>query len=541
MTTGPVHIEVLPPRFWRARMAATDCRAGADRLHGFLMAVHSRHAALTPAAAACILDDQASLIVPPRRPWRPWEEMRSLIGQALNVAGDPGERLWSTVSPALLYARALVPVVHAVSRQIGRSYLFGMTASPAAHKAEQDYADYQACFDEALARFLSEPAWMGTAFWDGLAFSVWSEFLQRAGRRDAHATPDAAVADADPGIVHWLRRLDPAFPRDARRRPHVIHHRINPQQPRPKQGGVTGVRVSHTPADLPDRLVSEAVYPPILQLDRMLHTGYLVRQRPPPLDRRRDILVLGLFPGSRLAAGYSFATAAWLDAALRAAILLRRADLPRSDIAAVACTGTGAAAVSAVPLDGLDWLDAADPWAAGTDERFAFLRTAGCLPGVLDRGPGLPLAAVDGSDPVYDNSLPGGMGDWLRRVIAERPFLRAGAGNDRAAALARYSAVHIQLLVPDAGPNLGEAEAPTAMYHGLLHRVRADLDLHDRGHSITVFRVARERPGAFSLHTESRSTAVVRGATADGTPDEDGQAGALVGCMIDSMLGMPDG
>jgi hypothetical protein len=538
--TGAVQIEILPERFWRPRIAGTECRAGPERLQGFLMAVHGRHAAITPAAAARVLEAQPGLPGQPRRPWRPWEEMRGLVGKAINAAGDPGERFWSEVSPALLYSRALVPIVHAVSRRIGRSYLFGKAASPAARAAEAGYDDYQASFDDALARFLSEPDGMGTAFWDGVAFSLWSEFLLRAGSGGRQAGPHDPVPDADPGVIHWLRRLKPAFASDAwRRRPTVIHARINPQQPRPKQGGVSGVRMSHSPDDLPDRLVSEAVYPPILQLDRLLHAGYLVRHRPPPLDRRRDILVLGLFPGSRLAAGLSFASAAWLDAALRAAVLLRRANLQRSDFAAVACTAADGAAVARVSIERLGWLDAADPWVAGVDERFAFLRTAGCLPGFLDRGPGLALAPVKGADLVYDRCLPGGMGDWLRRVIADKPFLRAGPGEDRADLLARYSAVHVQLIVPGFGS--GEPEVSAAMYRGLLHRVRCDLGLHDRSHAVAAFAVSRHLFGKFSIHTELRSAPAMRDAAADGMPDEGAFAGSLIGGMIDSMVGMPDG
>ncbi len=534
----PMQIEILPERFWQPRIAAVDCHAGTARLRGFLMAIHGRHAGLTPPAAASILDDQTSLLALPRRPWGPWEAMRSHVRRAINAASDPGDRFWAEVSPALLYSRVLVPVVHAVSQRIGHSCLFGNASSKpagAVMRSAGDYENYQRRFEETLAGFLSEPAWMGTAFWDGAAFSLWSEFLLRSGSRALEMKPHDPVPDTDPGIIHWLRRLNPAFSGDTpRRRPRVVHHRINPLQPRPRQGGVTGVRLSNTPDDFGDRLVSEAVYPSILQLDRLLHSGYLVRHRPPPLDRRRDILVLGLFPGSRLKAGYSLAGAAWLDAALRAAILLRRAGLARSDIAAAAWAAGGGANVAQVSIERLEWLDAADPWTAGVDERLAFLRTAGWLPGFVDRGPGVALAPAGGAGAGYDGCLPGGMADWLRRVVEAKPFLRAARQEDRVRLLAQYSAVHVQIIVQDTA----EPETSAAS-RGFLHRIRSDLGLHGDGHSVAMVRVSRRPFGSFSVHTELRPAAVMH--EADGTTDADQFTGALVRSMIDCMLGMPDG
>jgi hypothetical protein len=540
--TAPVRIEILPESVWQPRIARTSCGAGPRRLRGFLMAIHSRHAGLTPPAAAGILDDQTSLLVAPRRPFGPWEAMRGHVREALNAAGDPSDRFWAEISPAFLYSRALVPVVHAASRQIGRSCLFGTAPSPAARRAGEDYEDYQHRFEQAFVDCLSDPGRMGTAFWDGLAFSLWSEFLVRAGSRVLQARPDQAVPDADPGVIYWLRRLNPAFSRGRQRhRPRVLHHHINPRQPRPRQGGVAGVRMSHTPDDFGDRLISEAVYPTILQLDRLLHSGYLVRHRPPPLDRRRDVLIVGLFPGSRLYAGYSFANAAWLDAALRAAILLRRAGLVRSDIAAAARAAADGAAVATVSIERLQWLDAADPWTAGVRERFAFLRTAGWLPGFVDRGPGDALAPAGRSDPPYDGALPPGAGDWLRRVIAARPFLRAQGDEDGARLLARYNAVHVQVVVPHLPAGPGEQATRAEIHRGLLHCLRRDLGLHGDGHSLSMFEVSPRPFGRFSMVRELRGASVVHDGAAEGKTDADAFAGRLVRRIIDSMLGMEDG
>jgi hypothetical protein len=540
--TAPMRIEILPESFWQPRIARTGCGAGPRRLRAFLMAIHGRHAGLTPGAGARILDDQTSLLVPPRRAFRPWEAMRSHVRQALNAAGDPSDRFWAEISPALLYSRALVPVVHAVSQQIGRCCLFGTAASPAARSAGEDYEDYQHRFEQAFDDFLSDRKRMGTAFWDALAFSLWSEFLLRSGSRVAQARPDHPVPDADPGVIHWLRGLTPAFSRDRQPyRPRVVHHRVNPRQVRPRQGGVAGVRMSHTPDDFGDRLISEAVYPTILQLDRLLHSGYLVRHRPPPLDRRRDVLIVGLFPGSRLVAGYSFASAAWFDAALRAAILLRRAGLLRSDIAAAARAAAGGAALATVSIERLEWLDAADPWAAGVRERFAFLRTAGWLPGFVDRGPGDALAPAGLSDPGYDGALPPGAGNWLRRIIAARPFLRAGPGEESARLPAQYDAVRVQLVVPHQVAAPGEEETSAEIHRGLLHCLRRDLGLHGGGHSLSMFRVSPQPFGTFSMVTESPGAPAVHDGAAAGKPDADAFTGTLVGRMVDSMLGMQDG
>lgn len=520
-------IAVLPERFWRPLLAATPCRAGLPRLLGLVTAVHGRHAGLTPRLAAGILDDQSSLLSLPRRSFPPWAAVRDIVGEALGTAGQ-GDRFWAEVSPTLLHARALVPLLQAAERLAGRSYLFGADAAATVTGAV-DYAEHQRLIERAFANLVSDRARMGAAFWDGLAFSLWSEFLLRSGSRAEPAHPRDPAPDADPGVVYWLRRLAPAFPRDMRqRRPRVVHRRVKEREPRPRQGGVAGVRLSHSPDEFGDRLISEAAWPTIVQLDRLLHSGYLVRHRPPPLDRRRDVLVAGLFAAPATIAGQSFARAAFLDAAVRTAILLRRSGLMRSDIALAARTGLDGAAAARVSIEGLDWLDAADPWTAGREARMAFLRTPGLLPQFLDRGPGEALPALPRPPHGYP-PLPPPEGEWLQRAVTARAFL-----GTEAAALAHYDAVNVVVVASDRAAAERDRDASTS-FRDLLDRVRRDLGLHGHGHSASLFLLSDAPHGTFTAVTQSRGAPAA--AAGGGTAEFEGR---LVARLIDSMLGAQD-
>ena len=559
--TDAMTIAILPERFWRPRVAATPCHAGAARLCGLLLAVHGRHAGLTPRLAAAILDDQTSLVSPPRRTCAPWALMRENVSDALGAAAGQSDRFWAEVSPALLFSRALVPLVQAAEAAGRRSYLFGEEAAATPGGDAVDYSAHERMIERAVTELAADRRRMGAAFWDGLAFSLWSEYLLRSGSRAAPARPRDPCPDTDPGVIHWLRRLRPAFPHDMRqRRPRVTHNRVKEREPRPRQGGVTGVRLSHSPDEFGDRLMSEAAWPPILQLDRLLHSGYLVRHRPPPLDRRRDVLIAGLFASERLTAGQSLAHAAFLDAALRAAMLLRRSGLTKSDIAVATRSASDGAAAAQVAIEPLDWLDAADPWAAGVKERMAFVRTAGPLPGFLDRGPGAALPApAHPRGPAGDRTAAaaGGPGyaalepaaaEWLMRAVAARAFLGledagledAGLGHGGARQLAHYDAVNVIVVVSERAGAGREHDAATA-FRGLLHRIRRDLGLDGHGHSVSLFLVSDAPHRTFTAVTQSRGAPSPPQAVTGTAGEAAGFEGRLVAHLIDSMLGVKDG
>lgn len=534
--TAAVTIAIVPERAWRPLVAATPCGAGSTRLHGLLMAVHGRHAGLTPRLAAAILDDDLSLTAAPRRGFAPWTRMREQVAAALSTAQAQGDRFWAEVSPALLYARALVPLVQAAERRTGRAFLFGEDAAatvqgPALKSLAADYAGHQRALEHAFAAVVADRRAMGAAFWDGLAFSVWSEFLLRSGSRAAPSQPHHPAPDADPGIVHWLRRLAPRFAHDRRApRPRLFHHRVKEREPRPRQGGVAGVRMSHSPDEFGERLLSEAAWPTILQLDRLLHSGYLVRHRPPPLDRRRDVLIAAVFAAPALAAGHSLARAAFLDAAVRAAMLLRRGGLPRSDIVVAARTAGDGAATAAVSIEDLDWLDDGDPWQVDAAARMALLRTPGLLPAFLERGPGAALPPPSGARgyPAVDPDE----GDWLRRAVAARAFL--SARDDSAAVFARYQAVNVIAVVSEPA---AAARPGAAGWRDLRYRIGRELGLGGRGHAVSLILMSAAAHHRFTAVTGDRGAPAAAAAGTAAAAFE----GRLVTALMAAMLGDRDG
>jgi hypothetical protein len=258
----------------------------------------------------------------------------------------------------------------------------------------------------------------------------------------------------DGGTLYFIKTIEPKFENRLRTAlPRILHRETTVRKVPLKQAGIRGIRMTRSIADAPDRLLSELVLPKILRLDRLINTGFLVKHRPPPLDERRDLLLVGLFHKSSATSAHAFSKAVWLDAVERLATLLVSAGLHRTDLVHLMRMDEHATTRVAVAVDASNpERSNVDAFSFGARERLAMLRTHGWLPGFLDANPRLLPPLPTEPRAATDNSYSSGIAKELERSTraAFRGFPEtAGATDDRSSVFEKYARQHIQLFLSD--------------------------------------------------------------------------------------------
>jgi len=138
------------------------------------------------------------------------------------------------------------------------------------------------------------------------------------------------------------------------------------------QGGrVEGLRQGRGEGQLGSIVLSEFLNPPLVLVDRLLNSGYLVHERRPRRAKLRDALVVGLMPHEvRATPQGAFAKACWLDCMARLARRLVSARLQDSEFRWIEGDAAGRARSTSFPLSPLENLPAdvaADQHAAFRD------------------------------------------------------------------------------------------------------------------------------------------------------------------------------
>jgi len=99
-------------------------------------------------------------------------------------------------------------------------------------------------------------------------------------------------------------------------------------------------------------VLSEFLNPPLVLVDRLLNSGYLVHERRPRRAKRRDALVVGLMPHDvRATPQGAFAKACWLDCMTRLARRLSSSRLPDSEFRWIEGDAAGRARCSSFSLE----------------------------------------------------------------------------------------------------------------------------------------------------------------------------------------------
>src|SRR6185436_19227566 len=120
-------------------------------------------------------------------------------------------------------------------------------------------------------------------------------------------------------------------------------------------GRVEGLAQGRGEGQLGSMVLSEFLNPPLVLVDRLLNSGYLVHERRPRRAKLRDALVVGLMPHEvRATPQGAFAKACWLDCMSRLPRRLSSARLRDSEFRWIEGDAGGRARCASFPLGLLD-------------------------------------------------------------------------------------------------------------------------------------------------------------------------------------------
>lgn len=369
------------------------------RAHYLLSCFHERHVPLTPTLARALAGIETA-----RRPSAhlPWGGVFAPMGKVLGMAGRFGHSPAVMADPGLFHTQVAEPLLRRAGSVIGSVVLLGPANWSPLPAGAPDYASYCRRIETALAQLILDPAEMGEGFWAGAGLTLLSAARGKARTR----TRPGCDAPPDPRIAKLIFALDPAFAVATQRDFRDPHPKSRSERDRagtrPKEGGVKGVIQTTRFEDFGDAALSEFMQPRAVQMNKLMHEGYLMRHRPPKRTPRRDLLVMVVRPQSGLTAGDNDAlyAAAWADSALRSQILLDAMAMRHSDLVFAGLFG-GQARLAHHDVETAPPLPAIHPLAlAGVPRRLALTRSGLAKPLMARTGADLPRKNADPDTPL---------------------------------------------------------------------------------------------------------------------------------------------
>jgi len=341
--TRELGVKLVSPKVWRPLV---EKRFGAltpqeQRFARSVVAtMHNRHVGLTPELAAglvrLLLDPNAQMQV-----GGAWSAVHKRLADELligkegsNLARLPASKrglglLLGSV-PTYSIIRLAMPIVEEACRRIGHCYLFcGDKVKFSVPKDEYDA--YAKELTGAIIQLARDSDDRLKLFWQDRALALASLSHSSV----FFGQTSAALPEVEPSALDLLLHLKPDISPSKRRAQHSLRltiasgHRRNP---RLKEGGIEGIRVSRRIEDMDSMLLSEYTYPEIIRLDRLVNTGFLALQRESRDQRMRDVLIAALMPGqvrARLSA--DLVKACWFDCVMRLSPILCRYRLYQSE------------------------------------------------------------------------------------------------------------------------------------------------------------------------------------------------------------------
>nr|WP_319514450.1 hypothetical protein [uncultured Cohaesibacter sp.] len=317
---------------------------------------------------------------------------------------DP--RQFDHVSRALFYDVCLLPLGAMIMEEMEETYLFSLD-SELEPVSEVDYQAFCARFSE-LFQTVCDPdmpqadgasgedeaadkADKWHLFWERAAHQLWGE-LQRV-RHGSGGLSGAAFSSVvyDDVLLRLIYGLDPRpkLKFDPGRDSFDLTDEQNAHLAHPKQGGVVGIHTSSRVEDIEDMLLSEMVLPPPLLADKLLNSSFFARHRPPPLDQKKQVVLIGASVDDAQDPVIALAKACWLDAVFRMGIVFYQSDLLQSEIRFGQWHGQMGLVSSRMRVGDYSHLQGLNPLTANRMQLHRFFCDAGWLPGFLSMMPGV--------------------------------------------------------------------------------------------------------------------------------------------------------
>lgn len=268
--------------------------------HSLIITMHSQHVGITPTLA---LGLAYSFLGEGNNPDRsaPWHLIPIRLREALRKQADgidikiteTADVVFRTSSAYIVY-HVVIPLIDHVCRDyVLYTVLFSEDSNVRPSVKQRDYVDYERRLTAGLSTLLStDSIEMLEMFWVDRALTVYS-VPERQLEGNVNKYPDFTLPDLQvflslhpktTRVQHWQRRqiqvVEPTHLRDDRQH----------------DAGFDGIKMTTNLDKLHHMLMSEYSYPPIIRLDRLVNSGYMVLQPPPQPMKLRDVLIVVLMP-----------------------------------------------------------------------------------------------------------------------------------------------------------------------------------------------------------------------------------------------------
>jgi hypothetical protein len=476
-----MEIRLVGPSAWKPDVARYGQPPAPGRLpgetsrlaHAVLWTLQDAHVGITPRLA----HDLARVFVEPGLragvgPGRPaaarasdhpivWSRLLRRLQDSLPRTDRSG--LVAGNVPAYIVLKVVKPIVRESCRQLGYGCLL-CHDEPASGVTAEEYAAYGAALEREVSRAAERMA-AGPLF-----ATEHGNVIAALSEPSPHGRSRTSVPELDRASLAMLLGLEAEIDvpaRASRRTPAPTYVSRSRPSPGDQEGRIEGLRHSRGEAHFGSIVLSEFLNHPVVLVDRLLNSGYLVHERRPRREKLRDVLVVGLMPQAvRATLQGSFAKACWLDCMARLGQVLAGARLGDSEFRWIEGDLSGRARCCSFPLGQLP----ADLASGGAQAfRRAFVTVLRWLPDYFDTRAGFRAIGIKPSASPEQWAV----GAW------------AANAEPRVAPMERFSFVHVMVFHPSMGMESG-AHAAGAKRLGTL-RAGLRLGYSPRRHTSVTY------------------------------------------------------
>jgi hypothetical protein len=345
-----IGVRLVPPSVWGPEVAryaepgnASDPWTDPARLaHAALWVLQDAHVGITPKLA-----HELGRLFARNGPADPgvWPKLFRRLQEGLPRTERSG--LVAGSAPLYVVQNLVKPIVREACAELGYTCLLCQDDTEGAVTADE-YAAYGSGLERIASRIAAQLA-AGPLF-----AAEHGNIVAALSEPSPYVRSRALVPEIDRDSLALLLGLDAEvdFPERASRStptPSYVPKR-RPAAEGPG-GRVEGLRHGRGEGQLGSIVLSEFLNPPLLLVDRLLNSGYLVHERRPRRAKLRDALVVGLMPHEvRATPQGAFAKACWVDCMARLARRLISARLQNSEFRWIEGDAAGRARSTSFPL-----------------------------------------------------------------------------------------------------------------------------------------------------------------------------------------------
>jgi hypothetical protein len=345
-----IDVRLVPPSVWGPEVAryadpgsASDPWTDPARLaHAALWVLQDAHVGITPKLA-----HELGRMFARKGPAEPgvWPKLFRRLQEGLPRTERSG--LVAGNAPVYVVQNLVKPIVREACAELGYTCLLCQDDTEGAVTADE-YAAYGAGLERIASRIAGQLAARP------LFAAEHGNIVAALSEPSPHVRSRALVPQIDRDSLALLLGLDAAvdFPERASRSTPTPSYVPKRRPAADGQGGrVEGLRQGRGEGQLGSIVLSEFLNHPLVLVDRLLNSGYLVHERRPRRAKLRDALVVGVMPHEvRATPQGAFAKACWVDCMARLASRLVSARLHDSEFRWIEGDAAGRARRTSFPL-----------------------------------------------------------------------------------------------------------------------------------------------------------------------------------------------